>query len=151
MNLIAPAPAPSGGYRTFRDEAVANRTGRVRRREALRRSRNALLAALVLAGCVLSASTAASLRRPDVAPLPPHDAACIAAGERLAPWFAAEADRKALVGLERRDDFNLLLTWFRSAQGQCAAGQAERALENLTAVERKVAERSGQGAPDLDD
>ena len=62
MDMITPcAAAASGGYRTFRDDAVARRIDRLRHKEAKRRKRNALLAALVLAASVFSATTAASL------------------------------------------------------------------------------------------
>src|SRR5215204_5334773 len=133
--------APSGSYCSFRDEAVMRRAERLGREEANRRKRNALAAALVLAGTVFSATTAASLLSSEAATSTPEKVACVEAGQRLAPWFRAEAERKALVGLEERDDFNLLLTWFRNAQAQCASGQTARAAENFRAVEGIMAER----------
>src|SRR5215204_2589946 len=100
-----------------------------------------VLAALVLAGAVFSATTAPSLLSSEAATSTPQKMACVEAGQRLAPWFRAEAQRKALVRLEERDDFNLLLTWFRNAQAQCASGQTARAAENFRAVEGIMAER----------
>ena len=54
-------PAPSGSYRSFRDEAVAQGANRLRRKELNRGKRNAFVAALTLAAAVFSISTAASL------------------------------------------------------------------------------------------
>ncbi len=144
-------PASSGSYRSFRDEAVTRRAERLWRKEARRRKRNAFAAALVLAGAVFSATTAASLLSSEAATRSPQRVACTEAGQRLAPWFRAEAERKAQIGLEERDDFNLLLTWFRNAQAQCAAGQTARAGENFQAVERMVAARAEQREPEPED
>jgi hypothetical protein len=55
------------------------------------------------------------------------------------------------VGLDERDDFNLLLTWFQNAQGQCASGQTGRAVENFQAVESMIAERIEQREPEPED
>src|SRR4030095_9493491 len=115
------------------------------RREVNRRKRNALLAALALALTVFSATTAVSLLRSEAATAPSRNAACVAAGQRLAPWFRAEAERKAQVGLDERDDFNLLLTWFRNAQSQCASGQTARAVEKFKDVERLCCTDLGRG------
>src|SRR5829696_108826 len=144
-------PAPSGSHRPFRDEAVTHRAKWLGRKEGNRRNRNDFLAALVLAGAVFSATTAASLLSSEAATSTPQKVACVEAGQRLAPWFRAEAERKALVGLEERDDFNLLLTWFRNAQAQCASGQTVRAVENFRAVEGIIAERAEQRAPEPED
>jgi len=144
-------PAPSGSYRSFRDEAVTRRAERLGRKAANRRKRNAFLAALVLAGSVFSATTAASLLSSEAATSTPEKVACVEAGQRLAPWFRAEAERKALVGLEERDDFNLLLTWFRNAQAQCASGQTARAVQNFRAVEGMIAEQAEQRTPEPED
>ena len=54
-------PAPSGSYRSFPDEAVTRRAKRLGRKEANRRKHNDLLAALVLAGAVFSATTGPAL------------------------------------------------------------------------------------------
>ena len=149
MTTTAPTrPASSGSYRSFRDEAVTRRGNRLRGKEASRRKRNAFVAALVLAASVFSATTAASLLSSEAATSNPQTAACIEAGQRLAPWFRAEAERKALIGLNKRDDFNLLLTWFRNAQAQCASGGTARAVENLQAVEGMIAARAEQRAPE---
>jgi hypothetical protein len=146
-----PNPAPSGSYRSFRDEAVAQSANRLRRKELNRGKRNAFVAALTLAAAVFSISTAASLHTSEAKQITPQNMACIEAGQRLAPWFRAETERKAQVGLNERDDFNLLLTWFRNAQGQCASGQTARAVENLKAVESMIAQRAEQQQPEPDD
>jgi uncharacterized protein YfiM (DUF2279 family) len=145
------SPAPSGSYRSFRDDAVAQWADRRGHKVLNRRKRNAVLAALALAGTVFSATTAASLLTSEAATPPAQSASCVAAGQRLAPWFRAETDRKAQVGLDERDDFNLLLTWFRNAQAQCASGQTARAVENFKAVERMIAERVEQHQPEDED
>ena len=132
-------------YRAFRDEAVSSRQA-----NRFRRKRNALLAGLALAATVFSATAAASLFSPETATRS-KDRACIEAGQRLAPWFKAEAEREAQVGLGERDNFNLLLTWFRNAQSQCASGQTARAVENFKAVERMIAERVEQHQPEDED
>jgi hypothetical protein len=144
-------PAPSGSHRSFRDEVVTHRAEWLGRKEANRRNRNDFLAALALAGAVFSATTAPALLSSEAATSTPQKLACVEAGQRLAPWFRAEAERKALVGLEERDDFNLLLTWFRNAQAQCASGQTVRAVENFRAVEGIIAERAEQRAPEPED
>ena len=51
------------------------------------------------------------------------------------------------LGLDARDHFNLLLTWFRNAQSQCASGQTARAVENFQAVEGLIARRVEQRQP----
>jgi hypothetical protein len=140
------SPAPSGSYRSFRDDAVTRTAERLGRKEANRHKRNDLLAALVLAGTVFSATTAPALLS-SAATSPSQKAACVEVGQRLAPWFRAEAERKAQVGLDERDDFNLLLTWFRNAQSQCASGQTARAVENFQAVEGLIAKRVEQHQP----
>ena len=148
MNTNPPsAPAPSGSSRSFRDEAVARLAGRLRRKELNRRKRNTVVAALALAASVFSATTAASLLTSEAATTPPQHAACVEVGQRLAPWFRAESERKAQVGLDEHDDFNLLLTWFRNAQSQCASGQTARAVENFQAVEGLIAKRVEQHQP----
>ncbi len=152
MNITTPpSPASSGSYRSFRDKAVAHRAERLGRKDANRRNRYDFLAALVLTGTVFSATTAASLFSPEAATSTSKKVACVEAGQRLAPWFRAETERKAMVGLNERDDFNLLLTWFQSAQGQCASGQTARAVENFQAVESMIAERAQQREPGLND
>ena len=144
------SPASSGSYRSFRDEAVARLADRLRRKEANRRKRNDFLAALVLAGTVFAATTAPALLSSKTTS-PSQKAACVEVGQRLAPWFRAEAERKAQVGLDERDDFNLLLTWFRNAQSQCASGQTARAVENFQAVEGLIAKRVEQHQPPDED
>ena len=141
------SPAPSGSYRSFRDKAVTRRAERLGRKEANRRNRYDVLAALVLTGIVFSATTAPALLSSKAATSPSQKAACVEVGQRLAPWFRAETERKAQVGLDERDDFNLLLTWFRNAQSQCTSGQTARAVENFQAVEGLIAKRVEQHQP----
>src|SRR5215207_11739942 len=144
-------PAPSGSHHSFRDEAVTHRAEWLGRKEGNRRNRNDFLAALVLAGAVFSATTSPALLSSEAATTTPQKSACVEAGQRLAPWFRAETERKAQVGLDERDDFNLLLTWFQNAQGQCASGQTGRAVENFQAVESMIAERIEQREPEPED
>ena len=139
-------PAQSGPYRSFRNEAVS-RQARLRRKDLSRRKRNAFVAALALAAAVLSSTAAASLFTSDVNKVVSRNPACLEAGQRLAPWFKAETERKVQVGLNKRDDFNILVTWFRNAQSQCASGMTARAVENFHAIESMIAERVEQQQP----
>ena len=138
-------PAESGSYRPFRDEAVSRQVRQLRRKEL--RKCNAFAAALALAAAVLSSTAAASLFASDVNKVVSRNPACVEAGQRLAPWFKAETDRKVQVGLNERDDFNILVTWFRNAQSQCASGMTARAVENFHAIESMIAERVEQQQP----
>jgi len=138
-------PASSGSYGSFRDAAITRRAHRRRLK------RKGVVTALALAATVFSATTAASLLIPHAGTTTPQKSACVEAGQRLAPWFKAETERKAQVGLDERDDFNLLLTWFQNAQGQCASGQTGRAVENFQAVESMIAERIEQREPEPED
>jgi hypothetical protein len=140
-------PAQSGSYRSFRDEAVSRQARRLRRKDLSRRKRNAFVAALALAAAVLSSTAAASLFTSDASKVDLRNPACVEAGQRLAPWFKAETDRKVQVGLNKRDDFNILVTWFRNAQSQCASGMTARAVENFHAIESMIAERVEQQQP----
>lgn len=146
-----PSPAPSGSYRSFRDDAVAECASRLKRKGLSRPKRNAVLAVLALAAAVFSTTTAGSLLRSEGAKFAPQNAECVEAGQRLAPWFRAETERKAHIGLDARDHFNLLLTWFRNARNQCASGQTVRAVENFHAVEGMIAERVEQHQPEPED
>src|SRR4051795_7915760 len=96
-------PAQSGSYRSFRDEAVPRQVRRMRRKDLSRRKRNAFVAALALAAAVLSSTAASSLFTSDVNKVVSRTPACLEAGQRLAPWFKAETDRKVQVGLNKRD------------------------------------------------
>jgi len=140
-------PAQSGSYRSFRDEAVSRQARRLRRKDLSRCKRNAFVAALALAAAVFSATAAASLFTAGANPVDPQNPACVEAGQRLAPWFKAETERKVQVGLNERDDFNILVTWFRNAQSQCASGMTARAVENFHAIESMIAERVEQHQP----
>jgi hypothetical protein len=64
--------------------------------------------------------------------------ACVGAAGQLAPWFQAQASRASASAAERGLDHNLLLTWYRAARQQCAAGDSDRALANLRALEKMI-------------
>jgi hypothetical protein len=64
----------------------------------------------------------------------PAEIRCRAAEQALGPRLEAERSRGAMLGQARRDDFNLVLTWFEAAQRQCASGLADRAAANLGAI-----------------
>src|SRR5689334_19120262 len=100
MNMTASAyPAPSGSHRAIRDAAAMRRAEQLGHKKANRHKRNDFLAALVLVGAVFSATTAPPLLSKEAATSTAQKVACVEAGQRLAPWFRAEAERKALVGL----------------------------------------------------
>jgi len=147
MSVTFRHPARSGSYRSFRDEAVSRQAHLLRRKDLSRRKRNAFVAALALAAAVLSSTAVASLFTSDANKVDSRNLACVEAGQRLAPWFKAETDRKVQVGLNKRDDFNILVTWFRNAQSQCASGMTARAVENFHAIESMIAERVEQQQP----
>lgn len=63
---------------------------------------------------------------------------CVGVGRQLEPWFQVQAARGAATGAGHSTDHNLLLTWFRSAQQQCAYGASDRALANLRALETMI-------------
>ena len=75
---------------------------------------------------------------------------CLKAGQNLAPWFEAEFNRRAYVGVRSHDDFNLMLGWFRAARNQCVSGMTDRSLANFQAIELKLA-RSVDRMPPEDD
>ena len=110
---------------------------------SLRRTLKAVVA-FAFGIALLWATSAASLLRSDAAHSSAQNTVCVEAGRRLAPWFQAEADRKAQIGLGLRDDFNLMLTWFKRAQSQCASGLTDQATQNLQAIEIMVAQRAEQ-------
>ena len=75
------------------------------------------------------------------ASLSSQNASCIKAGQSLEPWFRAELDRRAWAAVPRQDDFNLMLAWFKDAQGQCAAGLTQAASQNLQAIVDRISAR----------
>ena len=138
LNLEQPT-----GYRAFRERAVYWKVARLKFRMLLRRTLKAGVV-LALGIALLWATSAASLLSSDAARSSAQDTVCVEAGRKLAPWFQAEADRKAQIGFGSRDDFNLMLTWFKRAQSQCASGLTDQAAQNLQAIERMVAQRTEQ-------
>ncbi len=58
----------------------------------------------------------------------------------MAPWFKAELNRRVYLGVSSRDDFNLMLAWFRAAQEQCFSGLVDRSLANFRAIEFKLSQ-----------
>jgi hypothetical protein len=139
-------PAQSGSYRSFRDEAVSRQVRRLRRKDLSRRKRNAFVAAGAR-GCRVVVHCGGFAVHVGCQQGCSRNPACLEAGQRLAPWFKAETDRKVQVGLNKRDDFNILVTWFRNAQSQCASGMTARAVENFHAIESMIAERVEQQQP----
>ena len=64
---------------------------------------------------------------------------CIEAGRGVRLWVDTETYRRSRVRAEGADNFNLLLSWAREAQRQCASGSNERAVENFRAIEGMIA------------
>ena len=126
-------PAQSGSYRSFRDEAVSRQARRLRRKDLSRCKRNAC-GRSGARGCRVLGHRGGFAVHVGCQPVDPQNPACVEAGQRLAPWFKAETERKVQVGLNERDDFNILVTWFRNAESQCASGMTARAVENFHAM-----------------
>lgn len=72
---------------------------------------------------------------------PTRLARCLAAQGEVAPWFAREFQRRATLGNAafERGGFKMLLTDYRSAQGQCAAGRVRAAVESYHRLAERVA------------
>jgi hypothetical protein len=138
LNLEQPT-----GYRAFRERAVYQKVARLKLRMLLRRTLKTVVA-FAFGVALLWVTSAASLFRSDAAHPSVQNTICVEAGRRLTPWFQAEADRKAQIGLGSRDDFNLMLTWFKRAQSQCTSGLTDQATQNLQALENMVAQRAEQ-------
>lgn len=141
----------STGYGTFRDREVHRRIGCLKRKALGGRRMLGVTAALALGAGLFWATCTATLVKAEVTRPGAPKAACVEAERKLAPWFQAEMDRKAQVGLDLRDDFNLMLTWFRSAQGQCASGMTDRAAQNFQAIANMIGERTEQRQPEPED
>ncbi len=104
------------------------------------RKLNMLAAAFALAaplvwGTTLTASPTAQAIALDDSP----EMLCLVAGQSLAPWFKAELNRRVHQGVTSRDDFNLMLAWYKAAQNQCVSGLVDRSLANFRAIEFKLA------------
>ena len=123
---------------------------RSRRCEQRRRTLNMLAAALLLASAGFGATMLMVPPTSQASLVSSENARCIKAGQSLEPWFRAELHRRASTGVPRQDDFNLLLTWFRDAQGQCAAGLTRAGSENLKALADRISARE-QLRPSADD
>jgi hypothetical protein len=81
---------------------------------------------------------------------PASDAPCIEVGRRVGLWFETEIHRRAWVRASRHDNFNLMLSWFRTAQDQCASGKTGPAVESLRALEGMIAALDDHPQPDED-
>jgi hypothetical protein len=81
---------------------------------------------------------------------PPSDAPCIEVGRRVGLWFETEVHRKAWARTSGYDNFNLMLTWFLTAQHQCASGKTGTAVESLRALEGMIAALDDHRWPDED-
>jgi hypothetical protein len=152
MNELVIGLPRAADYGHFRDGATNRLAQRYRRREQRRRKLNMLAAALLLASAGFGATMLMVMVQPTshASLVSSEDARCIRAGQTLEPWFRTELTRRGLTGTARQDDFNLLLTWFRDAQGQCAAGLTQAASENLQALADRIAARE-QLRPSADD
>ena len=139
MNELKLGLPRAADYGHFRDGAVNRLAQRYRRREQRRRRLNMLAAALLLASAGLGATMLTVPSTSQASLVTAQSASCIQAGRRLEPWFKAELTRRGLTGTARQDDFNLLLTWFKDAQSQCATGLTQAASENLQALVDRIA------------
>lgn len=72
---------------------------------------------------------------------PARLAPCLAAGGEVAPWFEREIQRRASLGNAafERAGFKMMLLDYRSAQGQCAAGRVEAAVQDYHRLAEQVA------------
>ena len=141
MNELTLGLAHKFGYGHFRDDAARKLAQRYRRREQRRRRLNMVAAALLLASAGFGATMLTMPSTSQASLATSQSASCIQARQRLEPWFRAELTRRGLTGTARQDDFNLLLTWFRDAQGQCATGLTQPASENLQALTDRISAR----------
>ncbi len=94
-----------------------------------------VLATALFWGTMLTSppTTEAALSSPTSGP------SCVEAGRGVGVWVEGEAYRRSSVQAKRYDNFNLLLSWVREAQRQCASGANEQAVENFRAVEGMIA------------
>jgi hypothetical protein len=150
MNELVIGLPRAADYGHFRDGATNRLAQRYRRREQRRRKLNMLAAALLLASAGFGATMLTMPPTSHASLVSSENARCIKAGQSLEPWFKAELHRRASTGVPRQDDFNLMLAWFRDAQGQCAAGLTQAASENLQALADRIAARE-QLRPSADD
>ena len=127
--LLPPTCRPA--YASFRDEAVSRGARHLRSRELRQRRFNVLAAALLLVGASLCGVMLTSPGRSQAFIGSQASAACLKARQSLEPWFRAEMNRRQWAVTSPTDDFTLLLTGFRSAERQCAAGLSDQALGNF--------------------
>lgn len=143
MNELLLWSPRQSSHGTFRDDSVRRLARRYGWRERRRRTINMLAAACLLASAAFGATMLAAPPTSQASLAAPQTASCVKAGQGLEPWFKAELLRRAWAGSPRQDDFNLMLTWFRDAQGQCAAGLTDVAAENLHALADRISAREG--------
>lgn len=81
---------------------------------------------------------------------PARLAPCLAAAGEVAPWFEREIQRRASLGNAafERGGFKMMLLDYQSAQGQCAAGRVEAAVQGYRQLVERVAALSERDEPD---
>jgi hypothetical protein len=81
---------------------------------------------------------------------PARLAPCLAAAGEVAPWFEREIRRRANLGNAafERGGFKLMLLDYQSAQGQCAAGRVEIAVQGYRQLVERVTALSERDEPD---
>jgi hypothetical protein len=99
-----------------------------------------LAAALILASMTFGVTMLITPRTSQASLSGLQSAACLKAEQTLAPWFAVELNHQGWTGTPRQGDFNLMLAWFRTAQGQCASGLTDQALGNFEALASRIAQ-----------
>lgn len=81
---------------------------------------------------------------------PARLAPCLTAAGEVAPWFEREIRRRA--GLSNasfeRGGFKMMLLDYQSAQGQCAAGRVEAAVQGYRQLAERVAALFERDEPD---
>jgi len=80
----------------------------------------------------------------------PDDAGCVKAGQSLAPWFEGEVHRAARIGVHRYDSFDVMLTSFQDAQGQCTSGHTDAAIADFQALANRIAKLEEHRSPAVD-
>jgi len=141
MNELVLGLTHETGYGNFRDDAARKLGQRHGRRELRKRKLNMLAAALLLALAGFGATMLTMPPTSQASLMTAHDSSCVKAGQSLEPWFKTELTRRGLTGTAQRDDFNLMLVWFRNAKAQCATGLTQAASENLQVLADRIVTR----------
>lgn len=138
MLAVARGSERSAAYRSFRDVAVLERIGRLRRHTAAQDAIGmsavfvAAVATFWAAMVMASPSSEASLFEF------PEDAGCVQAGQSLAPWFEGEARLAMRAGAPRPEGFDAMLSSFQNAQSLCATGRADEAIAGLQSLANRI-------------